>query len=64
MFNREKLSIRTASEEATSYFNLIGFSIEASVTRFGEISPLGIIVKVFGKFSGVHLVFGKILNIF
>ena len=34
-------------------------------TRFGEISPLWQnLIKVFGNFSGVNLVFGKIWDLF
>ena len=35
----------------------------SSVTRFGEIFPLGQNLKVFGNFLRVYLVFGKILNL-
>ena len=34
-----------------------------SVTRVGEISPLWQILQVFGNFSTVDFLFGKILNL-
>ena len=37
--------------------------IPSSVTRFGEMSPLCSIIKLFGKILMIYLLFGKILNL-
>ena len=51
------------------YFFLSPFVISSigppptSVTRFGEILPLGLTLKKLGKIFRVYIVFGKILNL-
>ena len=38
------------------------FVLIFSVTRFGKISPLRQLLKVFGQFLRAYLVFGKLLH--
>ena len=52
-FSKSQLALREISERVRT----------ASVTRFGEISPLCQKFKSFGKFCKVYFVFGKILSL-